>query len=90
VALRAERLVFLTDVEGLLDAEGKLVRELDADAAWAMLSSGAVGGGMRPKLVACLEAVKAGVSQVVIAGPNGHASALSEGIGGTRLASAAA
>jgi len=49
-----------------------------------------VGGGMRPKLVACLEAVKAGVSQVVIAGPNDHASALSEGIGGTRLASAAA
>jgi len=45
---------------------------------------------MRPKLVACLEAVKAGVPQVVIAGPNGHASALTEGIGGTRLASAAA
>ena len=89
-ALRAERLVFLTDVEGLLDAQGKLVPELDPDSAWALLSSGAVAGGMRPKLVACLEAVKAGVSQVVIAGPNGHASALTDGIGGTRLAAAAA
>jgi acetylglutamate kinase len=41
---------------------------------------------MRPKLLACLEALKAGVSQVVIAGPGRHASALAEGIGGTRLA----
>src|SRR5262249_33905180 len=64
-ALNAERLVFLTDVEGLLDAQGKLVADLDPDKAWAMIRAGAVGGGMRPKLVACLEAVSSGVSQVV-------------------------
>ena len=85
-ALGASKLVFLTDVEGLLDAEGKLVPELDPAQAWALIRSGAVGGGMRPKLMACLEALKAGVSQVLIAGPQGHAAALSNGIGGTRLA----
>ena len=53
-------------VEGLLDAQGKLVPELDPDSAWALLSSGAVAGGMRPKLVACLEAVKAGVGGEVL------------------------
>jgi len=41
---------------------------------------------MRPKLLACLDAVHAGVKQVVIAGPTVHATALTEGIGGTRLA----
>lgn len=87
-ALGAERLVFLTDVEGVLDAGGKVVEEMGPDAAWGLLNSGAVAGGMRPKLLACLEALKAGVSQVVIAGPERHASALAEGIGGTRLANA--
>jgi len=85
-ALQAERLVFLTDVEGVLDSGGKVVEAMGPDATWDLLNSGAVAGGMRPKLVACLEALKAGVSQVVIAGPGRHASALAEGIGGTRLA----
>jgi acetylglutamate kinase len=88
--LGAEKLVFLTDVEGLLDEAGRLVPEISADGAWSLLRRGAVGGGMRPKLVACLDALRGGVSEVVIAGPAGHAAALSNGIGGTRLASAAA
>jgi len=85
-ALQAERLVFLTDVEGVLDGNGKVIEGLGPDGTWELLNSGAVAGGMRPKLLACLEALKAGVSQVVIAGPGRHASALAEGIGGTRLA----
>jgi acetylglutamate kinase len=86
VALQAERLVFLTYVEGVLDGNGKVIEGLGPDATWELLNSGVVAGGMRPKLVACLEALKAGVSQVVIAGPGRHASALAEGIGGTRIA----
>lgn len=90
-ALGARKLVFLTDVEGLLDASGKLVPEISADGAWSLLRNGAVDGGMRPKLVACLDALRAGVSEVVISGPAGHAAALADGMtGGTRLASAAA
>lgn len=85
-ALRAERLVFLTDVAGLLDEGGNVVSELDPAKAWSLIRSGAVGGGMRPKLLACLDAVHAGVKEVVIAGPAGHAAALTSGIGGTRLA----
>jgi acetylglutamate kinase len=84
--LRAETLVFLTDVAGLLDAGGELVPHLDPAAAWGLIRSGAVGGGMRPKLLACLDAVHAGVKQVVIAGPAVHAAALTDGSGGTRLA----
>jgi acetylglutamate kinase len=85
-ALRAETLVFLTDVAGLLDADEKLVPTLDPATAWSLIRSGAVGGGMRPKLLACLDAVHAGVARVVIAGPESHSSALADGTGGTCLA----
>jgi acetylglutamate kinase len=85
-ALRAESLVFLTDVAGLLDAGGNVVPELDPATAWSLIRSGAVAGGMRPKLLACLDAVHAGVGEIFIAGPAGHAAALASGSGGTRLA----
>jgi acetylglutamate kinase len=85
-SLVAERLVFLTDVAGLLDADGQVVSELDPAMAWTLIRSGSVGGGMRPKLLACLDAVHAGVREVFIAGPAGHAAALSSRTGGTRLA----
>jgi len=85
-SLVAERLVFLTDVAGLLDADGHVVSELDPAKAWTLIRSGSVGGGMRPKLLACLDAVHAGVREVLIAGPAGHAAALSSRTGGTRLA----
>ena len=90
VALGAEKLVFLTDVEGLLDADGKRRRAARPDSRGALLVLAAPWrGGMRPKLVACLEARRRRASaQVVIAGPNGHASALADGIGGTRLVAA--
>ncbi len=83
--LSAEKLLFLTDVEGLLDPEGRLVPELDPARARELITSGAVNGGMRPKLVASLEALRAGVLEVVISGPAGHAAALAGGKAGTRL-----
>lgn len=87
-ALSASRLVFLTDVEGILDAEGKLLHEVDPPKARALLRTGAVNGGMKPKLAACLEAVASGVGEVLIAGPSRHDSVLLSGEGGTRLAAA--
>ena len=89
IALGARRLVFLTDVEGLKDGEGRLVRELGASRIEDLLSPGSsVTGGMLPKLRACLEALRGGVAEVVIAGPRRHRGALSRGKGGTRLVAA--
>lgn len=84
-ALGARRLVFLTDVEGVLDADGMVIERLDARAARALLASPAVTGGMKPKLRAALDAIDAGVSEVLVAGPSLHRAALLEGKGGTRL-----
>ena len=69
VAHGAEVLLFLTDVEGLLDHEGAVVPHLDTTGVEAMLSSAAVSGGMKPKLQAALSALRAGVVQIKIAAP---------------------
>ncbi|MBI3450615.1 MAG: acetylglutamate kinase [Acidobacteria bacterium] len=87
-AIGARRLLFLTDVEGVFDADGKVVRRIDADGLGRLLASDAVRGGMRPKLTASLEAIARGVSEVVIAGPRRHAAALATGKGGTRVGAA--
>jgi acetylglutamate kinase len=87
-SLHAGRLVFFTDVEGLLDAEQRLVTRMSASQTKALLSSSAVSGGMKPKLQACLEAISAGVPEVVIAGPGRHESVLRDGKGGTSLVAA--
>lgn len=87
-ALGAKKLVFLTDVEGVKDADGNVIERLDARAARALLASPAVTGGMKPKLRAAVEALEAGVSEVLIAGPSMHRAALLEGKGGTHLVAA--
>ena len=66
VGARAESLVFITDVAGLLDAKGNVVRKLCAPEAAAMLETEVVSGGMRPKLQAALHALRAGVSRIAI------------------------
>ena len=86
--LRASRLVFLTDVEGVLDGFGDVLTRLDATTARALLASPAVSGGMKPKLAACMQALTAGVGEVVIAGPSRHATVLADGVGGTHLVAA--
>jgi acetylglutamate kinase len=84
-ALGARRLIFLTDVEGVSDALGRRIEELDPSAAHRLLQSPAVSGGMRPKLAACLNAAAAGVREVVIAGPERQHEALAGGRGGTHV-----
>jgi acetylglutamate kinase len=63
-ALGAYKVVFLTDVDGWLDAEGKLISFSHPDDLRASLTD--VTGGMRPKLEACLSAVDSGVSSAHI------------------------
>lgn len=69
IAHGAGELLFLTDVAGLLDEEGTVVRTLDAGGVERMLASPAVAGGMRPKLQAALSALRDGVSQITIGAP---------------------
>ncbi len=64
----AETLVFVTDVGGVLDGEGRQINELDRDGINRLLESGVASGGMRPKLRACLEALDAGVNRILIVG----------------------
>jgi acetylglutamate kinase len=59
-------LVFLTDVEGVLDAERKLLPELSADACRALIESGVATGGMQAKLNAATAALRQGVARVRI------------------------
>ncbi len=65
-ALNAERLLLLTDVVGVLDQDKKLIRELDKVAAQALINSGAISGGMIPKIDTALSAVENGVKAAVI------------------------
>lgn len=68
-AVKAEKLAFLTDVEGLYrDFEDKtsLISEMEVDAAQEFVNSGSLGGGMLPKLQNCIDAIRDGVSRVHI------------------------
>ena len=67
-ALNAEKLVFLTDIEGVfVDPEDKstLISEMDLKQAKEFIDNGVVGGGMLPKLKNCIEAIEGGVSRVI-------------------------
>ncbi len=57
-ALGSQRLIFLTDVEGIMDGSGRVIRRLDRHRANILFKSGVVRGGMIPKLSACLRALE--------------------------------
>lgn len=65
-ALGARRLLMLTDVEGVLDAQGNLIQSMTAAEARANIANGTIKGGMIPKIETCLDAVKEGVGGAVI------------------------
>jgi acetylglutamate kinase len=65
-AFGAERLVFLTDVEGVLDSSRRLIPRLTERQARGLMHSNVVAGGMMPKIEACLAAVSEGsLTQIV-------------------------
>lgn len=65
-ALHAEKLVLLTDVEGVLDAEGRLINTMDDDEAKSLIEAGAIEGGMYPKVKCCLKALRGGIKKAHI------------------------
>ncbi|EAQ05156.1 acetylglutamate kinase [Pseudooceanicola batsensis HTCC2597] len=65
-ALRADRLLLLTDVAGVKNADGEVVTELRAAQIRQMTSDGVIAGGMIPKTETALDAIERGVRAVVI------------------------
>jgi acetylglutamate kinase len=65
-ALKAKRLLLLTDVPGVLDKSKSLIKQLSMDDARRLIADGTISGGMIPKVETCLYALDAGVEAVVI------------------------
>ncbi len=65
-AMGAEKLIYLTDVEGVKDNEGNIIFEITTENAEKLIEDGTISGGMIPKSRACMEAVAQGVNRVHI------------------------
>ncbi len=65
-AMEAEKLIFLTDIEGVKDTEGNIIYEITTENAESMIKDGTISGGMIPKSRACMDAVEKGVKRVHI------------------------
>jgi len=65
-AVGAIRMLLLTDVQGVLDADGQLIDKLSARAARRLIKEGVISGGMIPKVETALAAVATGVDGAVI------------------------
>jgi acetylglutamate kinase len=73
-ALKAKRLILLTDVAGVMGADGRLIRQITVAEAKALIETGVASGGMIPKLETAVAAVEAGVeSAVILDGRRAHA-----------------
>ena len=65
-ALQAEKLILLTDVEGVKDAGGELIRQLSVEEARKLVAEGAIREGMIPKVECCIDALSGGVARTHI------------------------
>ena len=66
IALRANKVLFLTDTKGVLDKEGKLLNSLDKNDVDGYKANGTIGGGMIPKVDSCIDAIYNGVTKAHI------------------------
>jgi acetylglutamate kinase len=67
-ALGGSRLVFLTDVPGVLDADGRVIARMDAAQTVALRANGVLKGGMIPKIDACLYVAREGGTPCIVDG----------------------
>jgi len=86
-ALAAQKLIFLTDVDGIYDSSGKVISRLNIDEANEMLKLGTASGGMFPKIEASIRALSVTSIARIINGKMSHAllNELKNGIGGTTI-----
>jgi acetylglutamate kinase len=66
--MKAEKLVFVSDVPGVMDGNKDIIPRLNRASAEELIASGVIAGGMIPKVRSCLAAVEAGVGEVHICG----------------------
>ncbi len=66
--MQASKLVFVSDVPGVMDAAKSIIPRLNRESAEALIAEGVIAGGMIPKVQSCLAAVEAGVGEVHICG----------------------
>lgn len=72
VALSATKLLLLTDVDGVKDADGSLLSELDAERAERLIATGVISGGMIPKVRAAVRALDGAEAAHIIDGRVAH------------------
>jgi acetylglutamate kinase len=73
-SLKARKLILLTDTEGVLDKEGRLLSTIRVTDVQRLIDDGTIGGGMIPKVNCCVEALKGGVKKAhIIDGRKDHA-----------------
>ena len=85
-ALKADALLLLTDVPGVLDEAGDVLSELSAKDAERLVADGTVSGGMIPKLAAALDAMREGAKAArIVDGRTTWLAALDEDAWGTRI-----
>ncbi len=65
-AMKAKRLLLLTDVKGVLDKQGALIPEMSLEDISSLIEDGTISGGMIPKIESCASVVKGGVEGVII------------------------
>ncbi len=65
-ALKAEKLILLTDVEGGKDKQGKLISTIDVQRVPDLINNGTISGGMIPKVNCCVDAVEEGITRAHI------------------------
>jgi acetylglutamate kinase len=87
VALKAARLIYLTDVDGIKNNAGQVISNITKAEAESMVYSGVISGGMIPKINACLRALDAGAVTRIINGKKPHAllEEIKTGQGGTTI-----
>jgi len=87
VALKAKKLIYLTDVDGIKNSSGQTISKITRAEAEGILSSGVISGGMIPKINACLRALGAGAVPRIINGKKPHTllEEINGGEGGTTI-----
>jgi len=65
-ALKAEKLILLTDIEGVKDKQGKLISTIDIQQVPDLINDETISGGMIPKVNCCVDAVEEGVTKTHI------------------------